>query len=942
MSTGLHRDKGAHYFRCDLQVHTPRDNQWRGQSAADEASRRAYAKAFVAQCRSIDLNAVAITDHHDFAYFPYIREAAAEETRTDGAPLAAVERLVVFPGLELTLGQPTFQAILILDANFPEDRLTEVLQALSIEPVDPTVDRLPGVTSIDHIKSPLALHEELDKRPWMRGRYILLPNVTDGGHKTMMRSGMKVAYKEMPCIGGYLDGTVDKIGSGNTSIFSGKDSNYGNKRIAVFQTSDSRSATFADLGKHSTWVKWTAPTAEALRQACLAEESRIAQTEPQLPNVAISSIDVSNSLFLGPLNVAFNQQCNAIIGGRGTGKSTILSYLRWALCDQPIDSSVDDEAETGSIGARQKRLIESTLAPVAAQVEVHFLINGLPHVVRRHADTGEIFLKVGLDEYRQVREDDIRVLLPVHAYSQKQLSSVSVRVDELTRFITTPIQSKLEEIDRRIAEAEGRLRENYATLQRVRVLDQGVDRANLEIRSLEDQAASIRESLGNLTDDERALLGAKPFYDTAADIQRSAMARLEEADSSLTATVAALDGLGAASQAMPDQSTPELEQPIEEVLSGVSTIVRNLARHVRAAQAELLGALADDSSLVASNARLAAIQAEFDAKYQAVKQKSFAHEEKLAELAEVERRASEAKVLRDQQSRKRSVLNDPEAMHHEYRSKLGDLARERSEMVEGQCRVLDDLSDGLIHAELQIGVGLGAAAERFRTGVAGASIRSTKIESLFEQLQAEDDPLESWNKVLDELELIIHLDPDTNVRSSDTPTMSRLGFLVPDQERARTRLTADGWLDLALTPVQDQPCFEYQVKESDYIAFSDASAGQQATALLRVLLAQAGPPLIIDQPEDDLDSQVVLDVVRWIWSAKSRRQLIFASHNANLVVNGDAELVVVCENRTQGDQSGGQVGPQGAIDVEEIRSAVTQIMEGGEKAFKLRKEKYGF
>ena len=110
MSTGLHRDKGAHYFRCDLQVHTPRDNQWRGQSAADEASRRAYAKAFVAQCRSIDLNAVAITDHHDFAYFPYIREAAAEETRTDGAPLAAVERLVadlVATARELPTSQKT-------------------------------------------------------------------------------------------------------------------------------------------------------------------------------------------------------------------------------------------------------------------------------------------------------------------------------------------------------------------------------------------------------------------------------------------------------------------------------------------------------------------------------------------------------------------------------------------------------------------------------------------------------------------------------------------------------------------------------------------------------------------------------------------------------------------------------------------------------------------
>ncbi|MBK7021396.1 MAG: hypothetical protein IPH38_17845 [Candidatus Microthrix sp.] len=60
------------------------------------------------------------------------------------------------------------------------------------------------------------------------------------------------------------------------------------------------------------------------------------------------------------------------------------------------------------------------------------------------------------------------------------------------------------------------------------------------------------------------------------------------------------------------------------------------------------------------------------------------------------------------------------------------------------------------------------------------------------------------------------------------------------------------------------------------------------------------------------------------------------------MVNGDAELVIVCENRQQGDRSGGFVGHQGAIDVEDVRSAVTQVMEGGEEAFKLRKEKYGF
>src|SRR5262249_40629851 len=107
-------------------------------------------------------------------------------------------------------------------------------------------------------------------------------------------------------------------------------------------------------------------------------------------------------------------------------------------------------------------------------------------------------------------------------------------------------------------------------------------------------------------------------------------------------------------------------------------------------------------------------------------------------------------------------------------------------------------------------------------------------------------------------------------------------------------------------------------------------------------LNQSGPPLIIDQPEDDLDSQVILDVVERIWKAKERRQLIFSSHNANLVVNGDAELVVGCDYRAAGDQSGGRVKVQGAIDQAEVRQEITTVMEGGEKAFRLRKEKYGF
>ena len=138
-----------------------------------------------------------------------------------------------------------------------------------------------------------------------------------------------------------------------------------------------------DLGRVSTWTKWATPTAEALRQACLAQESRVSQEEPRLPAVVITSISLTNSKFLGPFDLKFNPQYSALIGGRGTGKSTILEYLRSALCDQPPPGMEDDDIP--NYLGRRKRLIDQTLRPVDATAEVQFEVNGVPHTVRRES-----------------------------------------------------------------------------------------------------------------------------------------------------------------------------------------------------------------------------------------------------------------------------------------------------------------------------------------------------------------------------------------------------------------------------------------------------------------------------------------------------------------------------------------------------------------------------
>jgi chromosome segregation protein len=247
----------------------------------------------------------------------------------------------------------------------------------------------------------------------------------------------------------------------------------------------------------------------------LAQESRIAQRQPELPAVAITALSVSNSAFLGPIQVEFNSQYNALIGGRGTGKSTILEYLRWGLCDQLPITVADDELPNYQV--RRKALIEKTLQTVNGTVQVSFTVNGIPHVVRRNSTTDELQLKVGDAEFAACTEGDIRSLLPVQAYSQKQLSNVSIRLEELSRFVEAPIRAQLGDLEKTFERAAAEMRQLYATLLRRRSLQKQITNDELLPESLNEQAENIRKSLSGLSEADTKLLGSKSSYDRAEE-----------------------------------------------------------------------------------------------------------------------------------------------------------------------------------------------------------------------------------------------------------------------------------------------------------------------------------------------------------------------------------------------------------------------------------------
>ncbi len=131
---------------------------------------------------------------------------------------------------------------------------------------------------------------------------------------------------------------------------------------------------------------------------------------------------------------------------------------------------------------------------------------------------------------------------------------------------------------------------------------------------------------------------------------------------------------------------------------------------------------------------------------------------------------------------------------------------------------------------------------------------------------------------------------------------------------------------------------KYKIFEVRYDkrALNETSFGQKCTAVLVVLLSLGNNPIIIDEPEAYLDSALIANyLVTLIKKQKQKRQIIFATHNANFVLNADAELIIQLKN-----ENNKIVAQSFMIESDEYKEDLLKL-EGGEKAFKDRERKYG-
>jgi len=949
-------DKGAHFFNCDFQVHTPRDLSWSGEKygvTSDEVAslteeqkdeilqaRYRFANEYLTKAKESGINAIAITDHHDVVFAKIIRKVAQKKNREFIEALQSDKCITVFPGMELTLSNPACQCLIIFDADFPDNDLDSVVNFLGLNPNNEYDKSHAQVCRIsEEINQNLEkLHKRLNELGYCKGRYIILPNVNKNGQFTILRQGFNEHYSKMPCVGGYVDKEIS-TDAGYLNKLSGGDHNYGNKAIGVVSTSDNRCQDGRLFGQFSTWVKWGEPTAEALRQACLARESRLSQGRPEIPQTFISRLELTNSKFLGSCVVELNNQYNALIGGRGTGKSTILEYLRWGLCDQTY--LLDDIETKSDLEKKRQNLIEKTLIPYDGEIRITFSVNGIIHMVKRNSITKEIQLKIGDGNFEQVKEEQIRAILPIQGYSQKQLSSVGVRTEELKRFIQQPIFDHLGNLSFQLLDNAKKTRSAYSNYLRKKDMQKERDQLDLQIRSLKDQVSNLRASLKGISETDQKIIANKQPYDNEQNLINQAKSdfhtisdRVSELIKSLTKYPEPFD------LAQSLINTPLFESINNERIE-VFTKIKDVALQLQSLCNEENQQKLTDLILEWEKRKT-----EFQMQYEAAKSNATSNQSQLDEIQKVEKRLQELSTDVTTRTSALKDIGNPEDEFSKLRNEWFKIHQHKLNLLAEQAQNLTALSKGCIIAKYSSNLDTLRIKEQITLTLQGSRLRDEKLQTICDYIINSENSLATWNKVLDELKALAELKitNESTFEMPSTPILAACGFTNNNIEKMVSVLNPEKWMELALLVMEFTPDFKYSTNSlmGDTIPFTDASAGQQATALLTVLLNQRGNPLVIDQPEDDIDNRAIREIINNIWDAKKRRQLIFTSHNANIVVNGDAELVICCDYLETGNQTRGQIKAQGAIDSKIIKNEITSVMEGGEKAFRLRKDKYGF
>jgi chromosome segregation protein len=937
---------GAVWRKADLQCHSPRDQGWSqppslpGGTPEYEKARDDWAASFVAECRTRNLELVSITDHHDMTFVPYVVKAGASDKFT-----------LVLPGVEVTCNDNT-QCLVLFDPAVPAAIWTHFL------------GKLKGVTqgSANEAKVTKAINANISIKELfddvigdkvLRDVCVMLPHFSDPqAHKSLNEQGHHERFASIECDGVYIEKPFSELDKGTKEKAYGEIPNWGTRRRAIIATGDNKTPTWDRLGTHECWIKLGDETIEALRQALLADEARISHTTPVIPSERIVELRVLSTLTGEELfTMSFNDGFNVIIGGRGSGKSALLEYLRFGLGrtlkDLPrrevdvFDTSFDREAQ----------LIDDTLGE-DGYVEVIIEREGVRETwLRTSKDRDAITITNEDDSETEFSIEDAQLRFPARAFSQKGLSTTmndsANAAEQITGIAAAEQLDKRREIDSSIERVKRQISTTLRKQTAYWEIQLERKRSQTHIADLKRRIAAIATRLEKegVSKDTLNVIGMKAVYDRARNyhgqVNRARSNDIERLvaihDNFLNIKIASFQG----AEAFPE---------IAALDSALTTARDNVLKYVQAAldQMNVLG-LAYTDSFSAFEHREAAFKLELDAAVQA----QTAHKQLLEDSAKLTAELKDAEAVELQIGEQEAANKDAPKQFSEACAELDKLLTERIRVLTEAALKVEGQSSKMLKAKHRRDPRPREFIDALMKIMASARVHDVeaKCEDWVKDLAKHDaDP--TWatvrNALLTLFKAKIMAGSPTEPSDEHAKKIKDLIFSessLTDQQTHRVyqNLDDDRLSDLFAAVPRDYIVMNY-VDQGRDVEFEKASPGQQASALLELLLRQSAGTLLIDQPEDDLDNRVIMQIVSLIRRSKDRRQLLFTTHNPNIVVNGDADKVIALKSgdTAQGTDSRIQIDVDGAIETPAIRKVITHIMEGGKAAFDLRNRKYNF
>ncbi len=495
-------EHGARFLKCDLHMHTPADPAgWSGVGMGDALSdKQKAAEEYVRHCYEQKLELVAITDHNfaskDFLFF--LRQAVVQMSTDYGY------ELTIMAGFEIQadVGKGV-HVLAVFDPTVQDEEVDHILTqcGVPLPRFDGKCPRPSPQRLVDILHTVQALGEG-----GARG-IVIFPHcqsnkgVFDNDQLADWLQQEEYKNPDLLCV--EVSKPVEQMPSTWQRLFKCDDQCQEQWRrsrpLACIMSSDAKdygdNSVPHNIGWRYTWIKLSRCTAEGLRQAFLAHKSRIRLSDPEFPRVHISEMHVSNCKFFAqrPFDVPLNRQFNAIIGGRGTGKSTILEYMRWALHDQPPDVPEGD-TEVPPYAKNRAKIISETLQqqPEDTHVTVTFCVNETPHIVTRYVRSDRTTLKIGSQPERETNADEVRRLIPLQAYSQKQLSTLAVRIEELRRLIESPLQERLRGLQEQIEDLKREIQRFFTKRGTIKAFEARIRAAEAERTSKKEQIEALR------------------------------------------------------------------------------------------------------------------------------------------------------------------------------------------------------------------------------------------------------------------------------------------------------------------------------------------------------------------------------------------------------------------------------------------------------------------